>query len=526
MKKLISITFFSLLSLKVFSSIPIYYWENQAGIIEAKNCKIETQSTQRLKISASSETTSVYEHLENYNGIKQSYLKNSSLVKTIEGKNKKSFKKIKVLGVNQLGSFQSKWLSERGAELYISDKAIKTPNDYLIEVVGPILQSSVLNTNILEIAHENKYFSLECPDFTTKRKYILFNVFEQKDLLKPVALLAIYHDETEIFKSIKVSKRQVPLTKKDTVTNIAISLNKKVSSPVVPTIDPNYEIVPEQKVTPKKTELTVIEGSFKDILCLEEKHVFVRDDNMKIAFKASKGEYVKVFQDWNGISKKETTVNSYTFTLVKVEFPNREPKDQKMGWVAQAFVAQSSTCPYVKKKKVNTALSEKIHNIDDEKCCEFPTMYKTTRKFYTGARAFGSSRADGKRKHAGNDLYRKKDEPVVAVAPGKILRNRYYFYQGTYALEVLHSGGFVARYGELTSKEYENTKAGNSVMMGEKLGNIGVVNSKCCKPMLHFELYSGDVTGSLNASGNKYKRRSDLIDPTTYLKKWAAKKFK
>jgi len=49
--------------------------------------------------------------------------------------------------------------------------------------------------------------------------------------------------------------------------------------------------------------------------------------------------------------------------------------------------------------------------------------------------------------------------------------------------------------------------------------------------MLHFEMYKGTGTGYLSqtwnkkydyVSGNKYKRRADLLDPTPYLEEWAA----
>jgi hypothetical protein len=43
--------------------------------------------------------------------------------------------------------------------------------------------------------------------------------------------------------------------------------------------------------------------------------------------------------------------------------------------------------------------------------------------------------------------------------------------------------------------------------------------------MLHFELYSGEKTGALKSKTGKYKRRSDLMNPTPYLLKWQEKVF-
>jgi murein DD-endopeptidase MepM/ murein hydrolase activator NlpD len=125
--------------------------------------------------------------------------------------------------------------------------------------------------------------------------------------------------------------------------------------------------------------------------------------------------------------------------------------------------------------------------------------------------------------HAACDLYRYKDEAMLSVAPGVVTRGLYYFYQGTYALEVKHDGGFIVRYGEVTGKSPSGTSKGSRLKMGQTLGYIAKVNSNCCNPMLHFELYKGNVTGPLSQSGNRYQRRSDLMNPTDYLLSWMKK---
>ena len=131
----------------------------------------------------------------------------------------------------------------------------------------------------------------------------------------------------------------------------------------------------------------------------------------------------------------------------------------------------------------------------------------------------------GGRLHAACDLYRFKNEPIMAVAPGTVLRPIYPFYQGTFALEVRHSGGFVVRYGEITGKVAAGIRSGAPVSMGQVVGYMGKVNSGCCNPMLHFELYSGSRTGALNGGG-KFRRRADLLDPTQYLRRWQETQFK
>ena len=151
----------------------------------------------------------------------------------------------------------------------------------------------------------------------------------------------------------------------------------------------------------------------------------------------------------------------------------------------------------------------------------FPLANKPRVTYTSGVASFGSNRSGGRRKHAASDLYRAKGDNIRAVADGHVIRGHAFFYQGTYALEVKHSGGFVVRYGEIGSKKA--VSQGQRVKAGQTVGYMG--KTTCCQPMLHFELYSGAKTGPLSVGGNKYQRRSDLMNPTAYLQKWQARAF-
>jgi len=61
--------------------------------------------------------------------------------------------------------------------------------------------------------------------------------------------------------------------------------------------------------------------------------------------------------------------------------------------------------------------------------------------------------------------------------------------------------------------------------MGQTIGYVGKVNSGCCEPMLHFELYSGKLTGALTQSGTKFQRRKDLVNPSALLTELEKLKF-
>jgi murein DD-endopeptidase MepM/ murein hydrolase activator NlpD len=142
-----------------------------------------------------------------------------------------------------------------------------------------------------------------------------------------------------------------------------------------------------------------------------------------------------------------------------------------------------------------------------------------------GARYFGANRDKGARLHAGCDLIAKPGTPVYAIADGRVEQNSYYFYKGTYALEIYHAKVLV-RYGELipsgAATGFDNILAhitmDATVRKGQIIGYVGKLISG--SSMLHFETYSGTATGGLTVKGKesgKYKRRSDLLDPTNLL---------
>lgn len=181
-------------------------------------------------------------------------------------------------------------------------------------------------------------------------------------------------------------------------------------------------------------------------------------------------------------------------------------------------------------RPINGATS--VSGLNDERCCNFPLSKEPASDYTSGAKKFGAQRITrnkkgkvvGKRLHAASDLYSNRNDPILAVAYGKVARAPYYFYQGTYAIEVTHIGGFVVRYGEINGKQAPGIHPGRYVQAGQPVGFMG--KTDCCTPMLHFELYSGAKKGSLSSGGNQYQRRGDLMDPTPHLKKWQENQFK
>jgi len=145
----------------------------------------------------------------------------------------------------------------------------------------------------------------------------------------------------------------------------------------------------------------------------------------------------------------------------------------------------------------------------------FPLKFRPKESYHEAPRNFGALRDHGHRKHAGCDLYAPVGTEVRAVADGKILAV-YFFYDNSWAVEVDH-GDFIVRYGEVSKDIPGTVMPGRNVSAGQIVGKVGHL-AHLHQSMLHFEMYSGKVSGALTDRSRKpFMRRSDLLDPTAYL---------
>jgi hypothetical protein len=268
------------------------------------------------------------------------------------------------------------------------------------------------------------------------------------------------------------------------------------------------------------TDPVIMSGELDLVVCITSGSLSVRSDNLNsVLFSVKRGDSVKAFQGWGEV-KKTKKIGGVTYTFQKLQFPDRPDNAADIGWVADTYIKNRSQCAgLVTPKPPTPPVTPPIQGINDPNCCVFPLNNAPKVNYTSGVASFGSSRSGGARKHAASDLYRVKGDNIKAVADGTVLRGLYYFYQGTYATEVRHTGGFVVRYGEVGSKSAVGQ--GKAVKAGQTVGYMG--KTTCCQPMLHFELYSGAKTGALTTSTKPYQRRSDLMSPTSYLQKWQAK---
>lgn len=128
-------------------------------------------------------------------------------------------------------------------------------------------------------------------------------------------------------------------------------------------------------------------------------------------------------------------------------------------------------------------------------------------------RSFGSGRRDG-RKHAGVDIYCDLHQWVKPMEEGVVTHVSNNFYKGMGAVTVTGKM-FCIRYAEIDPK----VKLSDVVTHDSILGTV--MRTEWTLPMLHLEMYSrpelNPAVVPLTANAGHYRRRTDLLDPTTLL---------
>ena len=252
------------------------------------------------------------------------------------------------------------------------------------------------------------------------------------------------------------------------------------------------------------------------IVCTESDPLRIWDDSLtQVLFTADRFEPVKLVQSFDGAEASRE--------FVRVQFPTRSGAETS-GWAAKPYIATKSNCSFYKEARISSdTTSDSAQSCVRDSSCAFPLTHRPYITYRRGVASFGAPRAG--RAHAANDLYSRDGNHVLAIDDGTVINGLYYFYNGTYAIEVRHTGGFVVRYGEV-SNSAGGIMRGARVRRAQLVGYVGTVDTGCCEPMLHFEVYSGKASGPLTDRDNPgYSRRSDLLDATDALSEWERAKF-
>ena len=533
----------TLMSTEVFANDmqEIYYWSNAKGWVNAEHCKIETAREPKFKIVDSVDNHSI--SLVRNEGNSNLNIVNESMVKIIDNDLLSNNMLVELVSVNSKMSkklfslpgdlLNKPWKAQaaRGDQGIVNQNNLKSLKDYTIKINNDY--KDVTGGDYWRIYYNQTHVKLNCPEFVENNDYILFNVYNESS--KKMSLrVGVSTSETELFKDVLIFQKSNPIS--DVVNDLINSINEVILLPDTGVGNEELEIPVKDEVPSKEenedSDVFKSQKGLDTIICTQQDFINVRNyDLSKVLFTAKPSERVKLFQGW-GKNKIDGVTGLKRHTYIRVEFLDKEDQTQKIGYVVSSYVKAKSDCNNQTLPKGNglEPKNKSFKGLDDKECCFFPTMDKVTTSFTKGMMRFGGSRGGGSRAHAAVDLYRYKNEPVYSVAPGVVIRDLYFFYQGTYALEVMHSGGFVVRYGEMTGQVSNNIAYGSQISMADRVGYIGKVNSGCCEPMLHFELYSGKQRGPLtqNGAGDNgvvYNRRRDLLNPTHYMIKWQNKKF-
>jgi murein DD-endopeptidase MepM/ murein hydrolase activator NlpD len=421
-------------------------------------------------------------------------------------------------------------ISKRGNEGTLPKETLQEIGSFVLEVFSSPVTSKPgpfeLKESFWQAAMEHdKYITLVCGDAAKPTQYIVFDVYDSKSI-DPIAQVGIRESDTRILEDIKVltpdEANQNPIDDVPAPTPPLKNGGNKGGG----TTTPGIPRTPGNGTPGTDTPTIPSEGGEKPglgyIVCSTDKSIPVLNKELKPIGHAEQFEIIIPIQSWNEKQKSP---------YLEVQFPNRE--DNFSGWIPRILVQTSQDCePY----KHRPGAHEEDDGIDHSTipldasvsrtdCCKFPTIQRPTTSYTEGKTRFRAGRAGGRRLHAGVDLYRKKGESAVAVASGRVIRGYYYFYQGVFAVEVKHPL-FIARYGEVLGTPPKGILKGNNIIVGQTIGLIGKVDSGCCVPMLHFELYKGTSSGPLSRYRSPpFDRRPDVMDPTDYVRKWEKDQF-
>lgn len=549
-------------------------WKDGKGIETAQNCREVSQEQMGLRIVAETDLAK--------NRRESVRLADRSLIKSLKSNPQSTMIQVIAIAQNSsvLSTAKSAQLLDEGI---VPTQKISSMDDYVLEIQDRSAQQK-LGGNFLQVAaQDGHYTSLVCGAEGQLKKFTIYNVFNAKSE-KPVARVGIQESETQLFKAVRVfttdeadrllshlnqenesknsqadvqsggsflgATNKVKKQKEDVRVNAKASVPQIHLTTILPlnlkSTEKQNENLTEsssdgkdsgsliplpEDITQMTPMLVATKGSAVDsVVCMADGTLSVRDDGLKnILFQANKLEVVKVVQGFAPPKDPK---------FVKVQF-NGRPGGQNMGWVSKEYIQLKSQCALTRSAvqanqvALNQAATKMsaagggLAALNSSDCCNFPTDQRPTTSYKSGMRSYGWNRA-GSRIHAACDLYRDLADPISAVADGVVLRIGAVFYGGVYVTEVVHTGGFVVRYGEVLGRTPKGVAKGSKVTKGQIVGYVGHVGGHGkLSPMLHFELYRGDVTGTLSQLWKKrgFERRDDLMNPTNYLSRWEQAKF-
>lgn len=529
---LTAFVFAVILPLSLYANTPArYVWNNTTGFVPASICQVKSEIHVPFYISqkpnSGLDSATKFKSDGFLNRFISASLLDRSLIANKSILSTASTTLVRVLSVPKNAQRVGLNIAKAMDEGTIPKESLQEIGDFIIEVwdVPEFLKNSRpaldARKTFWQAATENDhYVTLQCTEGTLTFQYVVFDVYNSTNIT-PIAQVGLRVDQVNILSAINVYTPD----EANRIVSPGEEIGPQTSptprlGPAMPPPTPGTSPSPGTTSDGGSSAVPSTDGKLEYILCTDDDSIDVLDQELKkTLFAGDQFEPVLPIQSWN-----EKQKSSY----IEVQFPKRK-EDQKSGWVPRSLVQLRSSCQELKNSDDS---GENDNNVDmtgvtlnTKDCCKFPTIKRPTQAYTSGALKFRARRGRGHRLHAGCDLYRKHGEAAVAVASGIVVRGLYYFYQGVFAMEIKHPH-FIARYGEILGGHTSGVSKGKIVKAGQQIGRIGTVSSRCCSPMLHFELYKGTTVGSLTRYRlPPYDRRSDLMNPTDLLKQWEKAQF-
>lgn len=522
-----------------FADSQEYLWQSQA-FRPAAGCDVKTIDKTELAILEDSKSLSDLRALIRVNEADRSF---------------------KIVAVSSRSSLNNKDNHKEGLEAaeQLKNQELSSSNQLdLSEFALKVTRSSQSKIGTSGVALQGAHFqvAMEDSDFVVfscaagsqKKDFLAFDVFvaanptaiarvgvsvEDMSLFQNVQIVAIDEAEENLNKEQRrlEQKNQLPAPRVVDFRQSTRQEQKNDLSILKPSESKSVGIGSSAPVKPALVaNVAVATGTSEQVICSDKSVAVLNESLSQTLFQASNGESIQVVQSF-GNDRQTRAVEGQTKTFLKVSFKDRS--GSSAGWVDAADLKLKSECvssatpetniaPVLPESDDNGIKSAVKQSKDSSSSAKFvfPTIARPKASYKTDMRRFKAGRKAG-RLHAACDLYRVKGERTQSVGTGTVVRGTYFFYQGTYALELRLADGRIARYGEITGKTVPGSETGRSVKAGQNLGFIGKVNSGCCDPMLHFEMYKGNTTGPLTQKWRKgFQRRSDLLNPTDQLTEW------
>ncbi len=400
----------SLGSLTVYSiEDKIKFWENENGLIKLNRCHISSEKHSGFGVvSISNEFIDLYNNEDE----KSLAIGNNALIKFDQIKSNQA--NITLIGKNTIQNKEVNWAAERNDMGLINKNLIDSISEKVISIENEMVGFNYIKT----FKEEGEYLTVTCQrEGLGERSYLVFAAFENlEDISSADSYIGISVNETALLSNSVLAEKSLAFAEKtlefESERNYFLSyfgqnikLNTQQELEETKSVEEELLETEILQVEKGKDQVEVVDG-LTNIVCVQNGTLNVRDEKLEnVIFRARSGERLNIFQNFSGQNSKNITLGGRDYDFVKVSFYEREDSGQRVGWVASDFIEAENQCVHIPANSDIDKISDTdITGLDDEKCCEFPTVKQATHPYTKGMQMFGARRGGGTRAHAATDI--------------------------------------------------------------------------------------------------------------------------